>query len=255
VGAYARPAPSGPPFGVFDTPADRTAGVTGATAVTGWALDDVGVTKVEIYRSALAGEPTAPNGRIFVGYGTFVEGARPDVAAAYPGYPLATRAGWGYMMLTNFLPFAGNGTTTLYAYAYDADGHSTLLGSKTIACSNATATKPFGTIDTPGQGEVVSGTIVNFGWALTPPPASIPIDGSTITVFVDGAPLGHPTYNQYRSDIATLFPGYANSGGAVGYWIIDTHTLANGLHTIAWSVIDDMGRAEGIGSRFFRVQN
>jgi hypothetical protein len=72
---------------------------------------------------------------------------------------------------------------------------------------------------------------------------------------VDGVPLGHPLYNLYRSDIATLFPGYANSGGAVGLFVLDTTTLANGLHTIAWSVTDNLGRADGIGSRFFWVQN
>ena len=94
-----------------------------------------------------------------------------------------------------------------------------------------------------------------FGWALTPPAAAIPTDGSTIQVYVDGAALGHPVYNQYRSDIATLFPGYANTDGAVGYFVLDTTALANGIHTIAWSVTDDSGRADGIGSRYFWVQN
>ena len=48
--------------------------------------------------------------------------------AGSPGTPLNTRAGWGYLMLTNFLPAGGNGTFTLYAYADDRDGHTTLLG-------------------------------------------------------------------------------------------------------------------------------
>ncbi len=61
-------------------------------------------------------------------------------------------AGWGYLLLTNFLPSQGNGTFTLYAYADDVDGYTTLLGSKTITCTNATATAPFGAIDTPAQG-------------------------------------------------------------------------------------------------------
>jgi hypothetical protein len=82
-----------------------------------------------------------------------------------------------------------------------------VLGSRTFTASNSTATRPFGTIDTPGQGETVSGVIVNFGWVLTPPPASIPIDGSTITVFIDGIPVGQPFYNNSRADIAALFPG------------------------------------------------
>jgi hypothetical protein len=256
IGAYETASGAAPPFGAFDTPANGAGGITGAIPVTGWALDDVEVTTVQIYRNPVTGEPTQPNGKVYIGDATFVPGARPDVESAYPGYPFANRAGWGYMLLTNFFPpNSGNGTYTLYAYAIDGLNQSTLLGSKTITLDNAHATKPFGTLDTPGQGQTVSGTITVFGWALTPPPAAIPTDGSTITVYVDGAPLGHPTYNQYRSDIATLFPGYANSNGAVGYFVTDTATLTNGIHTIQWVVTDNQGRADGIGSRYFWVSN
>ena len=210
----------GAPFGVVDTPADGAGGVTGAMPVTGWALDDTTVQAVEVWRDAVSGEPAGP---LFVGTATFVAGARPDVAAAYPTYPNADRAGWGYMLLTNMLPAGGNGTYRLHLWAIDGEGTRTLLGSRTLTCTNATATKPFGTIDTPGQGQTVSGSgYVVFGWALTPQPGAIPTDGSTIWVYVDGTPRGHPVYNQYRSDIATLFPGYANTDGAVGYFVLDT---------------------------------
>ena len=83
----------------------------------------------------------------------------------------------------------------------------------------------------------------------------IPIDGSTITVWVDGLPLGHPVYNYYRADIAALFPGYENSNGAVGVFTLDTTGYANGVHSIAWSVVDTAGHVDGIGSRFFTIQN
>ncbi len=250
------PPPAGPPFGSFDTPASGSTGVTGAIAVTGWALDNTGVTKVQVYRDPMPGEPTRPNGKVYIGDGTFVPGARPDIAAAFPAYPNADRAGWGYMLLTNMLPGQGNGPFVLYAYAYDGSGNTTLLGGKAITCSNATATKPFGTLDTPGQGQTVSGNAYSvFGWALTPQPGVIPTDGSTIQVYVDGVPRGHPTYDLYRADIATLFPGYANTNGAVGYFVLDTTALSNGIHSIAWSVTDNLGRTDGIGSRFFWVQN
>ena len=39
---------------------------------------------------------------------------RPDVMAAFPAYPLATRAGWGFMVLTNMLPSQGNGTVPVH---------------------------------------------------------------------------------------------------------------------------------------------
>ena len=249
------------PVGSFDTPVNNVTGVAGNIPVTGWALDDIEILKVQIWRDPVGSESPAANGLIYIADATFVAGARPDVQTAYPNYPLNDRAGWGYMMLTNFLPNngvapgPGNGVYKLHAIAIDRDGHTVELGTKTISCDNAHATKPFGTIDTPGQGATVSGTIVNFGWALTQQPYVIPTDGSTIWVTVDGQVLGHPVYNQYRSDIATSFPGYANSTGAVGYHFLDTTTLTNGVHNIGWLVYDNAGRGDGIGSRFFSVLN
>ncbi|MCP5049979.1 MAG: hypothetical protein GY940_22620, partial [bacterium] len=128
--------------------------------------------------------------------------------------------------------------------------------SKSITCDNANAVKPFGAIDTPTQGGTASGSaFLNWGWALTPQPNSIPTDGSTIDVWVDGVNLGHPVYNIYRSDIASLFPAYANSNGAVGYYYLDTTGYANGVHTIQWTVTDNKGNSDGIGSRYFSITN
>ncbi len=253
------------PFGAVDTPLNNTTGVTGAVPFTGWALDDVGIASVMICRAAFGGElaPVDPNcggaAQIFVGFGTFIDGARTDVAAAYPTYPMNTRAGWGFMVLTNMLPNQGNGTYQFFMYAQDRDGHTTQLGTRTMTCANASATKPFGAIDTPTQGGPASGTnFINFGWALTPQPKIIPINGSTMTVMVDGAPLGPVDYNHERPDIEALFPGFQNTAGAngaVGFRVIDTTTLTNGLHTISWTVTDSLGVTEGIGSRFFSVVN
>jgi hypothetical protein len=240
------------PFGIFKTP-DHGSTVMSSVPVTGWTLDDIGVTSVKIFRDPVPGEGS---GKIFIGDAVFVEGARPDVEQAYPGYPMNYKAGWGYMMLTNFLPNRGNGTFTIYAIAADVEGNQVTLGSKTITCDNANAVKPFGAIDTPTQGGTALGSdFVNFGWALTPPPNSIPIDGSTIRVWVDGVSLGNPVYNRYREDIATLFPGYNNSSGAGGYFYLDTTRYENGVHTIQWTITDDAGNTDGIGSRYFSIRN
>ncbi len=241
------------PFGVFATPLDGST-VMSSIPVTGWVLDDIETTGVKIYREPVAGEGSE---NVYIGDAVFVEGARPDVETSYPDTPLNYRAGWGYMLLTNFLPDGGNGSFTLYAIATDKEGNQVTLGSKTIICDNAHAVKPFGAIDTPAQGGTASGAAyVNFGWALTPLPNTIPTDGSTITLWVDGVPLsGHPVYNQYRSDIANLFPGYNNSNGAVGYYYLNTTPYANGVHTIAWSVSDSGGNSDGIGSRYFTILN
>jgi hypothetical protein len=243
-------------FGSFDTPLNNTNNVTGAIPITGWALSPFSISKVAIYRDSVGDEPT---GQVFVGNATSVPGSRPDVQARYPNYAFAKFAGWGYQLLTNVLPNNGNGTFRLHAIAYDAGGNVVEIGApgKIITCTNASAAKPFGTIDTPGAGATISGNqYLNFGWALTPGASfTIPKDGSTITVMVDGAPVGHPTYNQFRSDIATTFPNYNNSQGAVGFFYLDTTRLANGLHTISWVVYDDHNRGDGIGSRYFTVMN
>ena len=140
--------------------------------------------------------------------------------------------------------------------AIDRELHSVQLGSRVMTCTNAQATRPFGAIDTPSQGGTASGaSYLNFGWALTPQPKTIPVNGSTISVLIDGAAVGTVTYNNFRSDIATLFPGYNNSNGAVGFRVIDTTALTDGLHTISWVVTDNQGSSEGIGSRYFTVAN
>jgi hypothetical protein len=239
---------SGLPFGDYSTPSNGAA-VSSSVPFTGWALDDVGVDNVKLYRG--------DNGSmIYIGDAVFVEGARPDVETAFPGYPQNSRAGWGYMMLTNFLPNGGNGTFTIYAVVTDKEGNQVSLGSKTITCDNAHAVKPFGAIDTPAQGGTASGTAYrNHGWVLTPQPNEIPTNGSNISVIVDGVLLGYPVYNVYRSDIAGLFPGYKNAEGAGAYFDMDTTALTNGVHTIAWFAEDNAGNIDGIGSRYFTVQN
>jgi hypothetical protein len=232
------------PFGDFATPVEGSV-LSSSIPVTGWVLDDIDVKDVKIYSNDN-----------YVGDAVFVDGARPDVEQTFPGYPKNYQAGWGYMMLSNFLPGGGNGIYTITAKVTDAEGNVVTLGSKTITIDNANAVKPFGALDTPTQGGTASGgNFINWGWVLTPQPNFIPSDGSTINVYVDSVSLGNPVYNIYRSDIASLFPGYANSDGAGGYFIIDTTAYNDGLHTISWTVTDSAGNTDGIGSRYFTIIN
>lgn len=221
-----------PPFGQVDTPIQGATGVQGAIGVTGWALDDVGVTSVKIYRSCVssdaAGACVSIGGvnAVFVGDAAFVPGARSDVETAFPSYPQNYRGGWGYLMLTNMLPnvprglgYGGQGPLSIYAFATDAEGNRRLLGRAyagpgssdptTITMSNETIAKPFGAIDTPAQGQLVSGSLANFGWALTPDSNTsadasdivVPTNGSTMAVVIDGAAAGTVSYNQCRGNV------------------------------------------------------
>ncbi len=241
-------AQSSSPQGEFATPA-AGASLNGSIPVTGWAVDDVGIQNVKIYVDQYGSH-------LYIGDAIFIEGARPDVAAVFPTYPLNYKAGWGYMLLSHFLPGGGNGTYTLIAKATDLEGHEVTLGSSTFTCDNANMTTPFGALDTPLQGGTASGkSFINWGWVLTPQPNTIATSGSTIKVYVDGVVIGSPKYNIYRSDIAEYFPGYNNSNGAAGYYSIDTTKYDNGIHSIFWVATDNGGNAGGIGSRFFSIEN
>lgn len=251
---------SRPPVGYFDTPTNGVVNVAGSLPVTGWAVDDIGVARVDIYRDAVGSEPAGA--QILLGSASLVSGSRSDIEGNYPDSPLNYRAGWGFMVLTNMLPdlvngraTGGNGSFRLHVYAIDTEGVATYLGAKNFQANNTASVKPFGTIDTPAQGGTASGSAyMVWGWAISPR-GTIPTNGSTIAVYVDGTARGNPTYNNNRSDIAGMFPGYANSNGAIGFLPLNTTTLANGTHTISWVVTDNLGNTEGIGSRFFTVQN
>lgn len=246
------------PFGSFDTPANGS-NVFGSIPVTGWVLDDIEVTNVQVKREPVASDDPVvigADGLVFIGNAVFVEGARPDVETLYPSYPLCYRAGWGYMLLTNTLPDGGNGTFVLHAVAFDKEGNRVDLGARTIHVDNASSVMPFGAIDTPDQGGTADGvSFVNFGWALTPLPSTIVTGTTAIDVVIDSVIIGNAEYGDYRSDIEAVFPGYNNSDGAGGHFYIDTTSYDNGVHTISWNVRDDADHVSGIGSRYFTIIN
>jgi hypothetical protein len=255
----ATPTAGAAPFGVMDTPVEGASGIAGSLAVGGWALDDSGPVTVAIYRDPVAPEPAGT--LLPVGNAVFVEGARTDVANGYPTYPNSTRAGWGYLLLTNMLPNRGNGTYRLHAIAIDAAGQQTMLGSRTVSVANDASADPFGAIDTPGQGETVSGTnYLNWGWVLSPGARRAdPPGGGSVSVIIDGVAVGTPAGWTSRSDLTPLFPvaGYSGVNTAVAVFTFDTTRLANGVHTIAWTATDNQTppHGAGIGSRYFVVNN
>jgi hypothetical protein len=260
------PGTPAPPAGVVDTPVGGATGLQGSVAVSGWALDDVGIERVEIWRDLLPGETTTPfsapgdprHGKVFISNATFVDGARPDVEAISPASPFNYRAGWGYLMLTWGLFNQGNGTYTLSVFAFDKEAKIATLGQKIIGVNNQAANKPFGSIDTPAIGGTASGTTVNFGWGITPKVngvATCRIQPTGAQVSIDSGPLQPVNFGANRTDIAAAFPGFSNTDSAGGSFVFDTTALANGVHSIGWLITDDCGRAEGIGSRFFTVQN
>jgi hypothetical protein len=221
------------------------------------------VKQVELWRDLQPGETTPPgnvtpgdlrNGKIYISNATFVEGARPDVEGLNPTVPANYRAGWGYLLLTWGLFGQGNGTYKFYAFGVDQEGNIATIGTKTVLISNNSATKPFGSIDTPAIGGDASGP--NFGWALTPKvngTATCKIQPFGVQYSIDSGPLQPAVYGDARPDIVGAFPGFSNTTAAGAHAIIDWSALSNGSHTISWLITDDCNRSDGVGSRFFNV--
>lgn len=246
------------PFGEFDTPIDGST-VSGIVPLSGWTLDEIEVTRVEIKRNPDPEDPDEAldsDGLVYMGDAIFIEEARPDIEVMYPDYPLNHRAGWGYALLTNSLPKRGNGVITIYAFAHNACGNRVEIGKKTIVLDNANRSKPFGAIVTPQQGENISGYgYINIGWALTPLPKTIPKDGSTIWAWIDGIQIGNAVYNQYQEDIALQYPEYNNAQGAEGHFRVDISQFEMGVHTIVWSAMDNWGEVDAIGMSYFSTNS
>ena len=248
------PSTSSSAFGVVDTPAQGATGVSGSMAVTGWALDDIQVLRLVISRNAVAGEGAS---EIYIGDATFVEGARPDVAAVNPSVPFNTRAGWGYLLLTNMLPNQGNGTFTLHMDAIDAEGNTTRVGSRTFverqrqrdaAVRRDRHARAGGQRLGHGVRELRLGAD-----AESEEHPDRRIDDHRLHRWraVGEARLQQlPARRRRRCSRGSPTPTARS-----GYRTFDTTTFTNGVHTIAWVVSDSAGEAEGIGSRYFTVNN
>ncbi len=98
-----------PPFGVIDAPVEGAEVSSGGWGY-GWALDDSGVASVEV---AADGGPAAP---------VLGGGRRPDLEKAYPDYPGAGSAGFGFS-----LPRLSPGPHTLTVTLIARDGGRTEL--------------------------------------------------------------------------------------------------------------------------------
>ena len=98
---------SKPPFGFLDTPKEGATVAAGSWAF-GWALDDSGIAQVTVVTETGATSPVALNQPF------------PGVAASYPGFPNAEKAGFGFPV-----PKVAPGIHTLTITLIAADGGKT----------------------------------------------------------------------------------------------------------------------------------
>jgi beta-N-acetylglucosaminidase len=191
----------------IDSPANNAV-ISGDTVVDGWALDGLGVSKVEILADGnVVGQAQ---------YGL----ERLDVLNAYPEYGTAN-SGYLYTLNTKLL---NNGTHSISVRLTNSDGAATEVKTVNVNVQNeALPTK--GSIDSPLNGSTIKGDALVKGWIL---------DGtgvSRVDVLVDGALKGQAQYGLSRTDVYNAYPEYKDATS--GYqFSLDTRTLAAGMHKL-----------------------
>jgi uncharacterized protein YkwD len=195
---------------------DRIQRVPGAVRVTGWTLDldTEAPTDVHVY--------VGPFGKA-----ARADGARGDIAAAFPGYGY----GHGFDVTVPVLP----GTYNVCVYAIDAGGGggNSHLGCRVVHAPGA----PVGAVDSVTW---ALGKATISGWTLDPD-----VEWSIDThVYIDG--VGVPiTADRERGDIAGAFPGY---GGHHGFSV--TVPMSGGRHTVCvYGIGAGVGGNAGLGCR------
>jgi hypothetical protein len=199
----------GNPFGYLEA---VTSTGLGSIALNGWAIDPDTASSIVTH--------------LYVD-GAFVEqltasDARPDLAAAFPGYGAAHGVS---ATLSNLA--GGTHTVCLYAINQLAGAVNTPLGCRSVTVPGG---NPFGYLDSVKP--VALGSIAFSGWAVDPDTASsIPVH-----VYVDGAFVEQVTASDARPDLAAAFPGYGAAHGVSG----TLTNLPGGYHTVCLYAINQL---------------
>ncbi len=211
---------------------------SGMILVTGWALNPLTISKIELWvddqyqHDALLNLP------------------RIDVVEAYPDWPGIHSARPGF--ITGFrADRLTNGPHTVEMRVYSSDGAVNFLGRRTITINNTVNQSPFGYLDIPDGSGVknVSGAFPVSGWAAD-------LDGiDRIEVLFDGGVVQGAMHGDPRPDVGATFPDFsgANFSGFVAN--IDSTRLDNGVHTVTVIATDRKGVAATIGHRTVQVIN
>jgi hypothetical protein len=237
------------PFGRFDGQVQGGNGATGVVPLVGWALDDDGVSTVDVFVDGIS------IGR--ANYGGF----RPDVAARFPGFPDSDGAGFGFRLdTTRFL----NGLHTVNARVTSTTGEQRFLNPLVFQFYNAGhLLRPFGRIERPAENAELFGTCnvaapqrrltVVEGWALDVGAATDDFGIGYVEVMIDGSllansrlhcqfipALGGPVdcYGVRRLDLERIFPLVKDSPHAGFRFLLDVGDLiafgySEGSHTLS----------------------
>lgn len=219
----------------LDTPADG-ATVTGIVEVSGWILDDRGVSNIDLY---VDGVLTAA---------ADINIARYDVLQAYPWYAgtPSENPGFSTSFETSSLT---SGSHTIFLHVTFSDSSTEDFGQRSVVVDGTLNQAPFGELEYPGEGQAMNGVFPIMGWALD--------DGNVVQVevTVDGLAYGDAVQGIHRPDVGNRFPTVTGSDYAGFLYNINTTKLSNGVHTIGVRLWDDEGASRLVGQRRVQVLN
>jgi hypothetical protein len=106
---------------------------------------------------------------------------------------------------------------------------------------------PFGFLDSPADGQIVSGIVGVTGWVFDN------AQTARVLVLVDGVAIATATYGFSRPDVSTVYP---NAPEHVGFsYALDTRRYTNGLHDVAVNATDTAGNIAVLRAATIVVNN
>jgi hypothetical protein len=117
-----------------------------------------------------------------------------------------------------------------------------LSAAATLFVASRATAQPFGAIDSPTDGQTVSGVVRVSGFVLD----QVSVD--KIDVLVDGVPVNTAEMNLPRVDVLLLFPTYANSPTAQPGFLTSflASSYSDGQHTVSIRVTESDTQAQTI---------
>ncbi len=211
--------PDQPPFGVIDSPAESAVS-DGPLTIHGWALDDRGITSVEVRIDGIA------VGNASLGF------SRPDVQAAFPAYAGAGLS--GYRLETNVSRLS-SGTHQILLILVDTSGQSVPVGPRTFSVRNGGNQAPFGVLESPVEGEKIGAQAWVGGWLLDDRELAL------AELWINGRREQSLAIDSYRPDVAAVFPAYPNAFfSGFGLWL-NTASWLPGANILAIRACDRQG--------------
>ena len=238
--------PSGPLLFVDGPRPGQT--VAGIVAVSGWALSQNSIDKIELF---IDDDSVAVNRAV-------LNLPRPDVSGAFPSYAGSPNGAPGW--ITSFLArnYLDGPHQIRLAVTEGGTVDPFFFGPIEVNVDNSINQAPFGSLDLPAAGQSLSGSVGVLGWALDDidiDHIDFQLDGRTWATAVGRGGVGNAIFGGTRPDVNAAFPDVPTSLQSGFFANLDSTQVLDGLHTISVRATDNQGASREIGSVTVQVMN